>query len=129
MRQVTFLFAAILILLGVGLYVGSGAASVTALIPSFFGIGFGICALLATTPARRKHTMHVAAVLALLGVGGSARGIPDALTLLGGGSVERPAAAWGQLTMLLLCLVFLVLAIRSFINARRARVAAENGGD
>jgi hypothetical protein len=124
-RTVTALLAAVLIVLGVGLYLGSGRGSVTALIPAFFGVGFAVCAALATTAHRRKHAMHAAAVLALLGVGGSARGIPDALELLGGESVERPAAAWGQVAMMLLCLAFLVLAVRSFVAARRARKAGE----
>jgi hypothetical protein len=124
-RAVATVLAVVLVALGVGLYLVSGRESVTALIPAFFGVAFGLCAALATTPTRRKHAMHAAAVLALLGVGGSARGIPDAVTLLGGGSVERPAAAWGQVAMMLLCLVFLVLAVRSFVAARRARKARE----
>ena len=125
MRTVTALLAAILVVLGVGLYLGSGRGSVTALIPAFFGVAFGLCAALATNAHRRKHAMHAAAMLALLGAGGSARGIPDVLKLLGGESVERPAAAWGQVAMMLLCLVFLVLAVRSFVAARRARKAGE----
>ena len=123
MRAVTALLALVLIVLGTGLYLGSGRESVTALIPAFFGGAFAVCAALATNAHRRKHAMHAAAVLALLGAGGSARGIPDALTLLGGGSVERPAAAWGQVGMMLLCIAFLVLAVRSFVAARRARKA------
>jgi hypothetical protein len=120
MRKLTATLALVLIALGVGLYVGTDRESVTALIPAFFGVAFGLCAILASTPVRRRHALHVAALLALLGAGGGARGIPDVVTLLGGGSVERPAAAWGQLAMMLLCLLFLGFAIRSFVVARRA---------
>jgi len=120
-RLATSVLAALLLVLGISLYLGSGRASVTALIPAFFGVAFAACAAVATNATRRKHAMHAAAVLALLGAIGSARGIPDALELLGGGTVERPAAAWGQIAMMLLCIVFLVLAVRSFVAARRAR--------
>jgi hypothetical protein len=48
-------------------------------------------------------------------------GIPKILTIMGGGELERPAAAVAQGLMALLCLIFLVFAVRSFIVARRAR--------
>lgn len=124
MRTVTALLAFLLIALGLSLYLATGRESVTALIPAFFGVGFAICALLATTERRYKHAMHAAAVLALLGLGGSASGIPAALRHLGGEAIERPEAAWGRTAMALLCAVFLVLAIRSFVQVRRARKAA-----
>ena len=41
--------------------------------------------------------------------------------LLGGGEVAKPAAAYEQVLMGLLCGVFVVLCIRSFISARRPR--------
>ncbi len=129
MRKVTASFAVILILLGVGLYVATGMENVTALIPAFVGVGFAICALLATTPSRNKHAMHAAAVLALVGLGGSVPGIPKALKHLGGEAIERPEAAWGRTVMAILCIVFIVLAIRSFIQARKEREAGEAGAD
>jgi hypothetical protein len=67
--------------------------------------------------------MHLAAALALVGMLGSARGVPGVLSLLSGGEVARPAAAVVQALMAALCLAFLVLAIRSFVAARRARTA------
>ena len=126
MRTILTAFAVALLALGLGLYFATGMQSVTALIPAFLGLAFGLCALAATTERRRKHAMHAAAVLALLGVGGSVTGIPAALRHLGGEAIERPEAAWGRTVMALLCLAFLVLAIRSFVQARRARGAGEN---
>ncbi len=120
MRALLFVIAGLLIALGVGLYFGSGRESVTALIPAFVGAAFAICALVATTPNRRKHAMHVAALLALIGIGGSATGIPAAIRHLQGEVIERPEAAWGRSAMAILCLVFLVFAIRSFVRARRS---------
>ena len=74
---------------------------------------------LAEPPERRKLMMHVALTVALLGLVGSARGVPKALTVLGGGEVERPTAALTQAVMALLCLFLIVAGVRSFIAARR----------
>ena len=70
-----------------------------------------------------KHAGHAAAVLALLGLLGSAQGVPAAITVAQGGEVERPEAAVSQAIMALLCVVFLVGAIKSFVDARKAREA------
>lgn len=124
MRTITAWFAAILIALGVTLFVSTGMEQVTALIPAFIGIGFAICALVATTENRRKHAMHGAVLLAILGFGGSVGGIPKLVQLLSGEAIERPEAAWGRSIMAVLCVIFVVLAVRSFIQARRAREAS-----
>jgi hypothetical protein len=65
--------------------------------------------------------MHAAVALALLGVLGSIRGVPKTLTLMAGNEVERRGAAISQAIMAVLCLVFLVAAVKSFIDARRSR--------
>ena len=121
MPLVTIVFGLILIALGGGLYVGTGMENVTALIPAFFGVAFLILGLLARNPDRLKMTMHIAAVLALLGIGGSVGGIGGVIAQLGGEEIERPAAAWGRTSMFLLCVIYLVLCINSFIQVRRAR--------
>ena len=127
MRTVLFLFALALVVLGVTLYLVTGGESVTALIPAFLGVAFGICALVATTERRSKHAMHAAVVLALLGLGGSATGIPAAIRHIGGEAIERPEAAYGRALMALLCIVFVALAVRSFVRARRMRVSSDGG--
>ncbi|MGH7457717.1 MAG: hypothetical protein ACREKN_01370 [Longimicrobiaceae bacterium] len=120
MPKLTLAFGALLIVLGLSAYFGTGGVSVTALIPAFFGALFILLGWLATRERLRKHAMHGAAALALLGVLGTARGVPAALALLGGGTVERPGAAVTQAVMFLLSLVFLLLCVRSFVAARRA---------
>ena len=121
MANVSLSFGVVLILLGVGAYFGTGGESVTALIPAFFGVPFAVLGLLARDERRLKLTMHVAAVLALLGFLGSARGISGVIALAAGNEVARPVAAVVQASMAVLCLAFLVLAVRSFIAVRRAR--------
>jgi hypothetical protein len=108
-----------LTLLGVGAYFGTGGASVTALIPAFFGVPLAALGVLARDDRRRKTAMHVAAALSLVGLAGSARGIPQVIALVSGGEAARPAAAVVQTAMALLCAVFLGLAVRSFVAARR----------
>lgn len=126
MFKVSIWTGIILAVLGIGSYVMTGAASPTALIPAAFGILFIIFGVIARKEALRKHAMHGAAVLSLLGIAGSAGGVLSTLTLLGGGTVDRPEAAIAKAAMTVICIVFLVLAIRSFINARRNPAQPQN---
>lgn len=124
MAKITVWFGAALIVLGVVSYVGSGAASVTALIPAFFGIVFAALGIAGQAEQRRALTMHLAAVLALLALAGSAMGLVDLPDLLAGEDLDRPWAVAAQSIMAVAMLVYLVLAVRSFIVASRARRAA-----
>ena len=110
-----------LTLLGIVGYAASGAASLTALIPAAFGIALTILGMLARNERLRKHTMHAAALLAVIGFAATVSGFVKLLTLVGGGTVERPSAVAAQSIMAVLCAVFVVMAVRSFILARRAR--------
>lgn len=124
MNILTIALAGVLIVLGVVAYLASGMASVTALIPSFAGGAFLLCGLLACKASMRMHAMHVAALLALVGIGGSATGFTK-LPAVVAGTAERPAAAIMQSIMATLLIIYLVLCIKSFIAARKARKAAE----
>jgi hypothetical protein len=111
----------ILTLLGLIGYAASGAESVTALIPAFFGIPILILAVLGRNERLRKHMMHAITALALIGFLGSARGLGSLMDLIGGHDVARPLAAVMQSLMAILTLGFVVLAVKSFIDARRQR--------
>jgi hypothetical protein len=123
MAGVTIAMGLLLTLLGIGAYFATGQQSVTALIPSFIGIPLALLGLLARDPGKRKTAMHIAVVLALLGFLGSARGFPAAIALASGEEVARPAAAVVQAVMAVLCAIYLVLAVKSFMNARKSRLA------
>lgn len=125
MQLITIGYGALLIALGVIGYIASGAASVTALIPAFFGLPVVVLGALALKENIRMHAMHGAVLIGLLGFLGALRGVPDALRVLVGGEVERPAAAVSQGIMALASLVFVVLCVQSFIQARRNRKKAE----
>lgn len=123
MARTAMTFGVLLTLLGLVAYLGTGRESVTALIPAFFGLPILLLGWLGRAERRRKHALHAAAVLAALGLAGSARGLPQAWQLIAGGDVARPLAVIIQALMALICLIFLVLAVRSFVAARRARTA------
>lgn len=121
MAKFTRIFGVSLIFLGFISYFLTGMESLTALIPAAFGLVFFILGLAARKESIYKHVMHGAAVLALLGLLGTFGGLIDLFSMIGGGSVERPNAAIAQAVMALFCLGFIGAAVRSFINARKAK--------
>jgi hypothetical protein len=123
MANITITFGIVLILLGLGAYFGTGGQSVTALIPAFIGLPLAVLGFVARDPRRRKAATHASVVLALLGFLGSARGVPGAIALASGQEVARPAAVVVQTAMAVLCAIFLSLAVKSFLDARRGRSA------
>jgi hypothetical protein len=72
-----------------------------------------------------KHTMHIAAVLNILGFAGTVSGLIKFFKMFGGAETARPAAVTVQAIMAVLCLVFLILAVKSFIDARKNRIKSE----
>jgi hypothetical protein len=119
----TIALGAALIVLGLGGYGLTGAASLTALIPAAFGLLLVLAGFLARDDRWRMHAMHAAVVVALLGFLGSVRGV-FGLARVFDGTAARPAAIVSQTIMALLTLVYVILAVRSFIAARKARRAA-----
>ena len=118
MPATTRLFGLLLIVLGVASYVTTGRTSITAMIPAFFGAALVVCALIARNEAVRKHAMHAAVAIGLIGaVASLARGIPAAMS----GDASRPAVV-SQLAMGVLLLVYVALGVQSFIAARKARL-------
>jgi len=121
MPKLTIFYAILLIAIGVGGYFGSGMVSVTALIPAFIGLPILICGMVANAkPEKTKLTMHIAVLLAVVALAGGSRGMSDFMTVLSGGEVERPPAAIAQGVLVILSAIYLVLAVRSFVAARKA---------
>ena len=109
----------IFILLGLYGYFGISSESITALIPTFFGIPMLVLGWFGLNEKYLKHTMHVAAVLNLLGFAGTVSGLIKFFKMLGGAETARPAAVIVQAIMAVMCLVFLIFAVKSFIDVRR----------
>ena len=124
MAKLAIGYAVLLIAIGLCFYFGTGATSVTALIPTFFGLPILLCGILALKDSFRKHAMHFAVMLALLAfLGASIRALP-ALPALIGGTAAHPSANVAQLLMAALSLLFVILGVKSFIDVRKARQRA-----
>lgn len=118
MPATTRLFGLILIVLGVASYVLTGRTSITAMIPAFFGAVLVILALVARKETARKHAMHAAVAVGMVGMlGALARGVPATMN----GDPTRPAVL-AQLIMGGLLLIYVALGVRSFVEARKARM-------
>ena len=124
MASTTILFGVLMILLGVVGYFATGRQSVTALIPVIPGLIWLAFGAVARSDRLRKHVMHAAAALSLIGFLGMTRAIVNFIRWQTGGEAPaRPAAVVSQAVLGLLFLVFLILCVRSFIAARRSRAA------
>ena len=110
-----------LVVVGLAGYFLTGAVSLTALIPAAFGLPLAVLGLIARDPGKRKHAIHAAVVIALLGFLGSIRGVVQIGALLDG-TAARPAAVISQTIMAVLTLGYIVMAVRSFVKARANRV-------
>ncbi len=126
MAKLTMIYGGLLILLGVVSYQLTGGASKTALIPSFFGVPIAALGVLAhLNDANRKHLMHAAMGLSLLGLLGTIRALPFGLYLISVGPthVDNAGAVAAQSIMAVLSAGYLYLGIRSFIQARKNKTA------
>lgn len=113
MPKTTLIFAFLLIALGAAAF--GVSSSRTALLPAYVGIALGVFAGLALVfQGARKHLMHVAAVVALLGA------LAPAAALVIRAAKMSPLALGVNVGMLVLSAALLVLMVRSFIAARRA---------
>lgn len=119
MTKLSIQIGVVLALLGIGSYIFSGRVSLTALIPAFFGIIIWLLGIVGKKESRRKLTMHIAMVIALIGIIGSFMGIVKVISLLFGAELVRPLAAWMQAIMALILIYYLAMGIRSFVIARK----------
>ena len=121
MYKITIIFGLLLMATGLAGYFGTGSKSLTALIPSAIGIILLFCGFLAANENRRMVAMHIAVSIGLLGALGL---IPQLMK-----ENQPNAALASKITTLTLCVVFVGLCVRSFIQARRARDAAADSQD
>ena len=116
MPGTTRLFGLILIVLGIASYTLTGRTSITAHDSGVLRRGVGdLRARRAQANAARKHAMHAAVALGLLGaIAALARGVPAAMN----GDTGRPAVM-AQLAMGVLLLIYVALGVQSFIAPAR----------
>jgi len=125
MAKMTIFFGVVLIVLGVWGFVATGSAHPTALIPTWTGLSLAVSGALARTEDAKQRMlwMHVAVSVGLLGfLGAGSRGIVELVKAQGGPfSHEMAVATMDQLAMAIICLVYVLLCVRSFIAVRRTR--------
>ena len=123
MAKITIGLGLVLIVLGLGGYFGTDREHLTALIPVLFGLPLLLLGLVALKEHMLTIAMIIAFVIGLLGVAGTIRVLMKLPVLLTGGELDRPAAVAVQAAMAVVCFLFVVLCVGSFIKARRAGAA------
>ena len=123
MAKLTIMFGIVLILLGIVGFVSSPLHAPTALIPCAVGVILAFLGALASTEDAKKRMlhMHIAVTVGLLGFLGTAMSIWQYIQMLRGVQFPHPIAVEEKAAMSIVLLVFVILCVRSFINARRAR--------
>ena len=121
MPKLTVAFGLILVVLGLIGYLATGMVSITALIPAFFGLVLVLLGVLAGKESRRKLMMHIAVVIGVLGIAGTFGGLMKVPAYFSGQELARPEAVLAQGVMCLLSIVYVVMCIKSFVDARRVK--------
>lgn len=124
MAKVTLGFAALLIVLGLVSFFGTGSQHPTALIPAWFGLALGIFGFLAISPkeARRRLFMHINVTIGVLGFLGAAwRAVQSYGHARSEGVAPDAIALGAQATMATVLLIYVAMCVKSFIDARRSR--------
>ena len=122
MAKLSLTVGVILVVIGVGGYVASSYASATALIPAAIGVLIGLLGLMARNDQWRRHAMHAAMGIALVGILGSMGGVFSLAGALASGSAPG-LAALSRASMAIVLTLYLTMGVRSFVAARRARDA------
>lgn len=127
MPYITIVTALLLTALGLIGYFGSAevSPSKTALIPAAFGLVLLLTGLVALRDQLRKHAMHAAAAVGLIGLlAAGGRGVMKIGVLFSGDPTVNKRPIVMILLMAAVCLIFMALCIKSFVAARR-RLAAD----
>jgi len=120
MAKLTIGFGIILVLLAVIGFVATGSSHPTALIPAALGLLFVLFGSLANTTDSKKRMlwMHISVTVGLLGFLSMIPADIAAFRLSNGAQYPSPAAVIEKAAMSLLCLLYVLFCVRSFINAR-----------
>lgn len=120
MAKITIALGMLLTVLGLVAYFALATGedrSITALIPTFFGVPFVALGTLAIGDSgkRRKIAMHLAVLLGLLGT------VAPAMRLVRAEAITKATTVQG--IMCVLCLLYVIMTVASFVKARRATSA------
>jgi hypothetical protein len=134
MAKITLAFGSALIVLGILGFVLTGSQHYTALIPAAFGVLLELFGVMALNPKLRMHAMHGAVLVGLIGFAGTIGSVGTIAKIVSGAAITAPEgrtvesvrdAAIAKFIMAVLMAIYVVLCVRSFIAARKARAAAQ----
>jgi hypothetical protein len=127
-HHTTVVVGVILCAIGLFGYFGSASdnPSPTALIPAGFGVVLIALGIVAHHKSARKHAMHAAAAVGLIGflLAGGRGFMKLGLAASDDLTISRPVRL--VILMALVCLIYVIMCIRSFIATRRQRAAASD---
>ncbi|MGA1196639.1 MAG: hypothetical protein ACO36I_09105 [Candidatus Latescibacterota bacterium] len=119
MKTTILMSGIFLIIMGLVGYFVLGAESVTALIPTFWGLPLLSLYLIGQYDERLKKTTRIVGlVLMLLGAGGSIGGIFKVIQFLSGETLARPGATLMQSLMFIICINYIRMAIKELRQRR-----------
>ena len=126
MAKLTIVFGILLVLVAVTGFIATGSAHPTALIPGAIGLLFVLFGALANTSDAKKRMlwMHVSVTVALLVFLGLLPADINVYRLAHGANIPHPIAVEEKAAASLLALLYVLICVRSFIMARRSRIAA-----
>jgi len=118
MHRWTILFGLLLAAIGLAGYYFADVKQPMVLIPAVLGIAMFVCGVVAAQGAMRMLAIHVAALIGLIGFVGPVamlfEDVANTATMLSKGFTSA------------LCLMFVLMYVNSFLEARRARKAGKN---
>ena len=125
MAKLTIGFGVLLALLGIAGFVYTGSAHPTALIPCVIGAFFVLFGVMANTEDSKKRMlwMHISVTVALLVFLGTIPADIQTIRLARGDALPHPVSILEKGALSLLCLLYVLACVRSFINARRLRTS------
>lgn len=112
MPKTAIVIGTLLVVQGIGFYFGTGTKSVTALIPALVGLPILLLGTVALKESARKHAMHAAAALGVLG-------LLAAIGRIAAAGLSLTPAGASLVIMILLTGGFVCLCVKSFVDARR----------
>lgn len=121
MSQLSLLFGFLLNVVGLVGFFSTGASHPTALIPCALGLLLFISGIVARRKALHKHAMHVAVLVSLLGFLGTVSSFVKLRMLFAHMPLINEAAVLSKVSTALLCGIFFILCIRSFVRARLSK--------
>jgi hypothetical protein len=124
MAKLTILFGILIAAVSVAFYFVINPHETAALHPAGIGVLLILCGALANTedPKRRMLWMHIAVTLGLISL--ITTGIRAIISLAKGTAMTiNPGGFEERVAIALISLVYVILCVRSFIAARRARTA------